>query len=155
VDRPAQLAIRSFVSALVVDEMLRTTNAENKKSERKLEVAWVSRDPLSSKGLSSAFRIDVCTRLRGRILDYNHPIMLHLAVQKNPNSLPKSRCSRLCESCSSWYDVEVPALTRSGAILSAWHAIAGILSRSGLSCRWRMTRQDPLTSLNTNPEARP
>jgi hypothetical protein len=121
--------------------------------KRKLEVAWVSRDPLGSKGLSSAFRVDVCTRLRGRILDHNHPIMLHLAVQKNPNSSPKSRCSRLCEACSSWYDVEVPALTRSGSILSTWHAIAGILSHSGLSCRWRMTRRDPLTSLNTNPEA--
>jgi hypothetical protein len=34
VDRPAQLAIRSFVSALIVHELRRTTNVENQKIEK-------------------------------------------------------------------------------------------------------------------------
>jgi hypothetical protein len=47
-----------------------------------------------------------------RIVKHELPVMIHLALQNCPNSLQQSRECRLCEAYSSWYDVDVPALTR-------------------------------------------
>jgi hypothetical protein len=54
---------------------------------RGLEIFHEKRDdPLQGKGLLIVFTVDVCTSVKGRILDHNLPIILHLALQKRRNS---------------------------------------------------------------------